>query len=138
MIVNLAKAPINGVVSAINTVINGINSISITIPDWVPLVGGNTLGFSIPTIPMLATGGFTDGVSIAGEAGTEAVISFNPAYREENIGYWARAGQMLGATVDDAGFSLTGEAGGTTVLDMGGVTFAPNISISAGTTKRVS
>ena len=130
MIVNLAKAPINGVVSAINTVINGINSISITIPDWVPLVGGNTLGFSIPTIPMLATGGFTDGVSIAGEAGTEAVISFNPAYREENIGYWARAGQMLGATVDDAGFSLTGEAGGTTVLDMGGVTFAPNISIS--------
>ena len=78
MIVNLAKAPINGVVSAINTVINGINSISITIPDWVPLVGGNTLGFSIPTIPMLATGGFTDGVSIAGEAGTEAVISFKP------------------------------------------------------------
>lgn len=135
MIVNLAKAPINGVVSAINTVINGINSISITIPDWVPLVGGNTLGFSIPTIPMLATGGFTDGVSIAGEAGTEAVISFNPAYREENIGYWARAGQMLGATVDDAGFSLTGEAGGTTVLDMGGVTFAPNISISGKTNK---
>ena len=135
MIVNLAKAPINGVVSAINTVINGINSISITIPDWVPLVGGNTLGFSIPTIPMLATGGFTDGVSIAGEAGTEAVISFNPAYREENIGYWARAGQMLGATVDDAGFSLTGEAGGTTVLDMGGVTFAPNINISGKTNK---
>ena len=131
MIVNLAKAPINGVISAINTVINGINSISFTVPDWVPLIGGTTFGgFGIPTIPMLATGGFTDGVSIAGEAGTEAVISFNPAYREENIGYWARAGQMLGATVDDAGFSLTGEAGGTTVLDMGGVTFAPNISIS--------
>lgn len=131
MIVNLAKAPINGVISAINTVINGINSISISLPDWLPGdLAGMTLGFNIPTIPMLATGGFTDGVSIAGEAGTEAVISFNPAYREENIGYWARAGQMLGATVDDAGFSLTGEAGGTTVLDMGGVTFAPNISIS--------
>lgn len=136
MIVNLAKAPINGVISAINTVINGINSISFTVPDWVPLIGGTTFGgFGIPTIPMLATGGFTDGVSIAGEAGTEAVISFDPAYREENIGYWARAGQMLGATVDDAGFSLTGEAGGTTVLDMGGVTFAPNISISGKTNK---
>ena len=136
MIVNLAKAPINGVISAINTVINGINSISFTVPDWVPLIGGTTFGgFGIPTIPMLATGGFTDGVSIAGEAGTEAVISFNPAYREENIGYWARAGQMLGATVDDAGFSLTGEAGGTTVLDMGGVTFAPNINISGKTNK---
>lgn len=136
MIVNLAKAPINGVISAINTVINGINSISISLPDWLPGdLAGMTLGFNIPTIPMLATGGFTDGVSIAGEAGTEAVISFNPAYREENIGYWARAGQMLGATVDDAGFSLTGEAGGTTVLDMGGVTFAPNISISGKTNK---
>ena len=136
MIVNLAKAPINGVISAINTVINGINSISISLPDWLPGdLAGMTLGFNIPTIPMLATGGFTDGVSIAGEAGTEAVISFNPAYREENIGYWARAGQMLGATVDDAGFSLTGEAGGTTVLDMGGVTFAPNINISGKTNK---
>lgn len=136
MIVNLAKAPINGVISAINTVINGINSISISLPDWLPGdLAGMTLGFNIPTIPMLATGGFTDGVSIAGEAGTEAVISFNPAYREENIGYWARAGRMLGATVDDAGFSLTGEAGGTTVLDMGGVTFAPNISISGKTNK---
>lgn len=130
MIVNLAKAPMNGVISAINTVINGINSISITIPDWVPLVGGNTLGFSIPTIPMLATGGFTDGVSIAGEAGTEAVISFDPRYRSDNLGYWARAGRILGATADDAGFSLSGTASGTTVLDMGGVTFAPNINIS--------
>ena len=133
---NIVKAPINAVIGAINTVINGINSISISLPDWLPGdLAGMTLGFNIPTIPMLATGGFTDGVSIAGEAGTEAVISFNPAYREENIGYWARAGWMLGATVDDAGFSLTGEAGGTTVLDMGGVTFAPNISISGKTNK---
>lgn len=135
MIVNLAKAPMNGVISAINTVINGINSISITIPDWVPLVGGNTLGFSIPTIPMLATGGFTDGVSIAGEAGTEAVISFDRRYREANLGYWAKAGRLLGATADDAGFSLSGNPGGTTVLDMGGVTFAPNISINGNADK---
>ncbi|MFR2156300.1 MAG: phage tail tape measure protein, partial [Evtepia gabavorous] len=51
MIVNLAKAPINGVISAINWVISKINSISVTIPDWVPGVGGKTLGFNIPTIP---------------------------------------------------------------------------------------
>ena len=136
MIVNLAKAPINGVISAINTVINGINSISISLPDWLPGdLAGMTLGFNIPTIPMLATGGFTDGVSIAGEAGTEAVISFDRRYREANLGYWAKAGRLLGATADDAGFSLSGNPGGTTVLDMGGVTFAPNISINGNADK---
>lgn len=80
-----------------------------------------------------ATGGFTNGLSIAGEDPrypTEAVISFNPAYRSENLGYWARAGRMLGATADDMGFSLSGEAGGDTIIDMGGITFAPNINVS--------
>jgi len=57
MIVNLAKVPINAVISAINWVISKINSISVTIPDWVPGVGGTTLGFNIPTIPTLAAGG---------------------------------------------------------------------------------
>ena len=45
---------------------------------------------------MLAKGGFTDGVSIAGEEGTEAVISFNPAYRAKNIDTWLKAGELLG------------------------------------------
>ncbi len=29
---------------------------------------------------------------------TEAVISFNPAYRSQNLSYWAEAGRMLGAS----------------------------------------
>lgn len=130
MIGNIAKAPLNGVVSALNAVINGINGAGFTIPDWVPVVGGKSFSINIPNIPMLAEGGFTDGVSIAGEAGTEAVISFDRSVREANLGYWAKAGQLLGATADDAGFSLSGEAGGSTVIDMGGVTFAPNITVS--------
>lgn len=47
-------------------------------------------------VPMLADGGFTHGISIAGEAGTEAVISFARNARERNIDVWAKAGQMLG------------------------------------------
>ena len=130
MIGNIAKAPINAVVSAVNTVINGINGMGITIPDWVPVIGGKGFSINIPNIPMLAKGGFTDGVSIAGEAGTEAVISFDRSVREANLGYWAKAGRLLGATADDAGFALSGSAGGDTVIDMGGVTFAPNITFS--------
>ena len=77
MIVNLAKAPINGVISAINWVLEKINSISVTIPDWVPLVGGETLGFHIPTIPQLAEGGVATSPTLAeiGEGGEpEAVM----------------------------------------------------------------
>lgn len=77
MIVNLAKAPINGVISAINWVLSKINSISVTIPDWVPGVGGTTLGFNIPTIPQLAEGGIATSPTLAeiGEGGEpEAVM----------------------------------------------------------------
>ena len=77
MIVNLAKAPINGVISAINWVLSKINSISVTIPDWVPGLGGETFGFNIPTIPQLAEGGVATSPTLAeiGEGGEpEAVM----------------------------------------------------------------
>lgn len=87
------------------------------------------------TLPAFAAGGFTRGLSLAGEAGTEAVISFDPTYRSQNLSYWARAGQMLGATSDDAGFALSG-SGGDTVIDFGGVNFAPNITVSGNADKQ--
>ena len=86
------KAPINLIIGMINTVISGFNMIKL--PDWVPGVGGK--GINIPLIPMLAKGGFTDGISIAGEEGMEAVISFDPAYRSKNIDTWLKAGELLG------------------------------------------
>lgn len=93
-IANYALLFITPVVEIINAVITGINGIAI--PDWVPGIGGKSLNIPTIQLPQLAAGGFTDGVSIAGEAGTEAVISFASAYRDENIGYWSEAGQMLG------------------------------------------
>ena len=129
MIMNIAKAPINGVISIVNKAINAINSIGFDVPDWVPLIGGKGFHINIPNIPLLATGGFTNGPSIAGEAGTEAVISFDPAYRAQNLAYWAKAGRMLGADEDGTSFSLSG---GSSIGDvnLGGVTFAPNITVT--------
>lgn len=86
------KLPINLIIGIVNTAIKGFNKIKL--PDWVPGIGGK--GINIPEIPLLAKGGFTKGVSIAGEAGTEAVISFDPAYREKNISTWLKAGELLG------------------------------------------
>jgi TP901 family phage tail tape measure protein len=117
-LVAIVKAPINAVIGLINGAINALNGISVTIPDWVPLVGGQTFGINIPNIPLLATGGFTDGVSIAGEAGTEAVISFDPAYRDENIKIWEKAGRMLGAiSSEEQGAGLTAKAGELLTMD---------------------
>lgn len=64
--INLIITAFNAVIGIINGLINKINSISfrITVPDWVPGVGGKWWGFNgfgipnIGTIPYLAQGGY--------------------------------------------------------------------------------
>ena len=149
----MLKAPINGVITLINKAIGGINGIGFTVPDWVPGIGGKAFEVNVPTVPMLAKGGFTTGPSIAGEAGTEAVISFDPAVREQNVGYLVKAAGMLGLEVldkkdDRRSLSYYAErldsAGGgdslstttnTTTINLGGVTFAPTVTV-AGTAEK--
>lgn len=88
----IIKAPINGILSGIeimvnsiigglNKMIKAINKLEFTMPDWVPIVGGKSLGFEIKEIkevfiPRLANGGITTGSTLAniGEAGREAVL----------------------------------------------------------------
>ena len=106
-LVDLCKTPINAVIALINKAVDGINSLfggGITIPDWVPEAfgGGKTFSLSLPHLPMLANGGFINGTSIAGEAGTEAVISFRSGVRNSNIATWMQAGQMLGVSARQA------------------------------------
>ena len=99
----------------------------------VDLIFGDSEGAS--EVAAYATGGFTNGVSIAGEDPrypTEAVISFNPAYRSQNLSYWAQAGRMLGADASD--YSL-GTSSSSTSIDLGGITFAPNIVIKGNADK---
>lgn len=130
-LVGLAKAPINAVVGVINGVISGINNCGFTIPEWVPGLGGKSFQINIPPLPTFAEGGFTDGPSIAGEAGQEAVISFDKAHRDENLSYWAKAGQMLGVnngSLGQLGFDYGNTInGGSTDIN---VTFSPNITIN--------
>lgn len=132
-LIELCKIPINAVIGLINSAIRGINSIvgkGVTIPDWVPVVGGGTFSLNLPEIPLLAKGGFTDGVSIAGEAGTEAVISFDPAYRKSNIANWQKAGQMLGVNSVPSGVELKKvNAQNSSAVQGASFTFSPNITI---------
>jgi hypothetical protein len=75
----------NGMKAVLNAIIGIWNkldfSIDISVPDWVPAVGGK--GFKVadifPDVPMLAKGGIVNSPTLAmiGEAGPEAVIPLN-------------------------------------------------------------
>lgn len=74
------EAVVNGFVAAINWVIDGLNKISFDVPDWVPGIGGKTLGFNIKhvaevSLPRLEKGGLVNAgqLFIANEAGPELV-----------------------------------------------------------------
>ena len=70
---SVVRGPINGIIGLVNSAIRGINQLKVTIPDWVPIVGGQTWGLNIPTIPMLANGGVITGSGsvLVGEKGPE-------------------------------------------------------------------
>lgn len=93
------KAAFNSVIGVINSAIDKINGFSFTMPE---ALGGKTIGgMDIPHLPMLAKGGFTTGPSIAGEAGTEAVIPLNNKQRSMNL--LEKTNRMMGYTTNNNG-----------------------------------
>lgn len=62
LVIGLINGLIAGAESAVNSVVDALNSISVDIPKWVPGVGGKHYGISIghvkaPRVPYLAQGG---------------------------------------------------------------------------------
>lgn len=117
-IISLIQSIVSVTIKVVNSIIGALNKISVTAPDWVLGIGGKTFGFNLSKVamPQFAEGGFTNGPSIAGEAGTEAVISFQNGVRQQNIDTWKLAGKMLGVR-DDSG-------------DTPQIVFAPHITFS--------
>lgn len=78
----IIKAPLNGVIGLINMAIDGINSISVDIPSWIPKWAGGGKHFSanLGHIEYLANGGIVTSpvLSMVGEGkDNEAVIPLN-------------------------------------------------------------
>lgn len=92
-IVGVIRGPINSVISLANSAIRGLNSISLTIPDWVPEWGGKTFGISIPTIPMLASGANVR----ARQGGTLAILG--EGGRSETVTDLGLTNRMMAATL---------------------------------------
>lgn len=79
---SIAKVPINGIITilngainGINTLIRGLNNFKISVPNWVPKLGGKSFQFNVSqigNIPYLYKGGeLTQGSAVVGEAGPE-------------------------------------------------------------------
>jgi len=95
-LVSIAKVPINavirllnGAIAGINRAISWLNSLHVKIPDWVPGIGGGTLGFNIAQIgkiAYLANGGILQrGSAIVGEAGPELLTMMGNAARVQPL-----------------------------------------------------
>ena len=134
--VGIAKSPINmivglinGMISAINVAIRGINKLKWDVPDWVPVIGGQHWGFNISeigSVPYLAKGGIIDSPTLAmvGEAGREAVVPL-----ENNTGWKDEIGSMVANAVLSAmqfsgGSSKSSSNTGDIILQIDGTTFA--------------
>lgn len=74
-ITGVVKAGINFILNGVNAIISAINAIKVDVPDWIPGIGGNSIGFNLPKIPMFAQGTdwFEGGYAIVGEEGPELV-----------------------------------------------------------------
>lgn len=100
-VLGIVGAVLTPIIEAIATVVGWIaDGLS-----WLveAFIGGDTNAAeeSAANVDTYATGGWAYEPSIFGEAGPEVAISFDPAYRRENIGYWREAGYLLGA-IDDS------------------------------------
>ncbi len=77
----IVKPPFNLIIDGINWIIDGLNKLSITIPDWFKYIpglsglAGKTWGINIKPITPLAKGGITNGPMIA-------LVGDNPGGRE--------------------------------------------------------
>jgi len=61
-IIGLIEGMVNGIISGINAMTRALNKISFSLPDWIPLIGGQKFALNLPEIskmkiPRLAEGG---------------------------------------------------------------------------------
>lgn len=120
---------IQNVFAKINSMIESVANIQQAVTGKVK----GWFGFGGESMPAKAAGGFTSGPSICGEAGTEAVISFDPRYRAANQGYLMTAAEMLGM---DVATPVSESRQSVVNYNVGGITFSPVIKAGEGTSKR--
>ncbi|CDR16813.1 hypothetical protein [Streptomyces iranensis] len=82
-VLGAVRGPLNGVIGLVNRAIGALNRVKVSVPSWVPGIGGRSFGVNIPTIPTLAQGGIVlprpgGTLALLAEGGqAEAVLPLN-------------------------------------------------------------
>ncbi|MBD3009969.1 hypothetical protein [Streptomyces sp. 5-10] len=82
-VLGAVRGPLNGVIGLVNRAIGALNRVKVSVPSWVPGIGGQSFGVNIPTIPTLAQGGIVlprpgGTLALLAEGGqAEAVLPLN-------------------------------------------------------------
>lgn len=70
---------VNCLIKGLNWLIEKINTISFDVPDWVPGIGGKTMGFNIPSIQEVSLPRLANGMVIQGGKPFAAILGDQPA-----------------------------------------------------------
>ena len=65
---------INGVITGLNNMITAVNGLHFDLPDWVPLIGGKSLGFTIPLLSTVSVPRLSQGTVVPRSASEFAAI----------------------------------------------------------------
>jgi hypothetical protein len=95
-LVSIVRGILNRVIALANSVISALNSIRITVPEWIPGIGGLSWGVSIPLIPSLQ--GLREPVEIA----RETLVKLHPGEMVLPRG-WGAGGVSVYVSVDVRG-----------------------------------
>jgi TP901 family phage tail tape measure protein len=101
-LVGIIKSPVDGVIGLVDEAIGYLDGLHVSIPSWVPVIGGDSFGVSIPKIPMLAHGGLVmpqpGGVQVTvAEAGQAEIVTPLPAMQAAMTAALVAAGHTTAA-----------------------------------------
>lgn len=74
-IIGFFEGLVNGAIDGINSIINAFNRISFSIPDWVPVIGGKSWGFSLATVPNVTLPRLAEGAVFEGNNPYLAIVN---------------------------------------------------------------
>ncbi len=77
-ILGIVEALANGVIGAVNMIIKALNNINFDVPDWVPGVGGKSIGFHMSQIPEVSLPRLANGAVIRGGNPFAAILGDQP------------------------------------------------------------
>lgn len=74
-IIGFFEGLVNGAINGINSIIGAFNRISFSIPDWVPVIGGKSWGFSLATFPNITLPRLANGAVFEGNNPYLAIVN---------------------------------------------------------------